>query len=227
MCFTPIVSLSTAIFEFAVATFILIHYRKSNISKAIIILIYCLGLYQFSEFMLCSSNNPVSWAKIGFIAYTFLPALGLKTFLKYTGKKQNDLLIFIIPVIYSIFAVTKANFILESSCEKYFIIVKNMFWASPNVIPMILYSCYYFGFIGYICYLIINHYATTQNKIKKLRDLFFFIGISISLIFALVLLFIFPALSISFPSVYCHFAIFFAVCTLIGFYLDNKINKKK
>jgi len=223
MCFTPIVSLSTAIFEFAVATFIFFYYRKSKISKAIIILIYCLGLYQFSEYMLCMSSDPVLWAKIGFIAYTFLPALGLKTFLKYTGKKQNNLLIFIVPILYSAFAIITEKFILESSCEKYFVTVKNMFWAHTNIIPMILYSCYYFGFIAYVCYLIINHYIKTKNTLKRKRDIVFFIGIFTSLLFALVFLFIFPALSVRFPSIYCHFAILFAACTLIGYYIDKKI----
>ncbi len=112
MCFTPIVSLSTAIVEFVVATAILVFCRKSLINRFFPLLIYILGFYQFTEFMLCTSNYPFFWAKMGFITYSFLPAVGLHFVMKLTNRKYNYITLYMIPVIFSLMALFKPGFIM-------------------------------------------------------------------------------------------------------------------
>jgi len=223
MCFTPTISLLTAIFEFGVATFLLFYYKKSSFNKAIIILIYLLGLYQLTEYMLCSSNSPFFWAKIGFVTYTFLPAIGLNFCYDYVKRKYNSLFIFIIPTIFSLFALLNKNFIIETLCENYFVVVRHMFFN--NLLLIIMYLMYYFGFIILISYLLIQHYKKLRSKIKKEIDIDVLIGIFISLVPAILLLFIFPALIISFPSIYCKFAVLFTIAATIAFHLDKKSRK--
>ena len=224
MCFTPIVSLSTAIFEFAVATFILLYYKKSKINKTILLFIYMLGLYQFTEYMLCISKSPALWAKIGFITYTFLPAVGLKFCIDYVKKKYNTLLIFVPPIAFSVLAILSKNFIIESSCAKYFVIIRNLF--SSNSILMSAYVIYYLGFILFISYLLICHYKKQKNILKKKMDIDVLIAIFASLVPALILLFILPSLSLQIGSIYCQFAVIFAVCALAIFHLEKKLRRK-
>ena len=121
MCFTPIVSLSTAIFEFVVATAILVFCRKSLINRFFPLLIYILGFYQFTEFMLCTSNYPFFWAKMGFVTYSFLPAVGLHFIMKLTNRKCNYITIYMVPVIFSLMAFLKPGFIIESTCTTFFV----------------------------------------------------------------------------------------------------------
>lgn len=223
MCFTPIISITTAIFEFTVATFILLYYKKSKLKISIPLFLYFLGFYQLTEFMLCTTNNPEIWARLGFITYTFFPVLALYITLDLIGKKKS-LWILIFPIIFSAFALTN-DFIINSSCEKYFISVESLFYTTSSIIPALIYWAYFFGFIFYITYLSINYYIKTKSEVKKKLEIDLFIGIFLSLSAAFVLLFLFPFLAIQLPSVYCLFAIIFAICALIAYYLDNKKHK--
>ena len=224
MCFTPIVSLSTAIFEFVVATAILVFCRKSLINRFFPLLIYILGFYQFTEFMLCTSNYPFFWAKIGFITYSFLPAVGLHFIMKLTNRKCNYITIYMIPVIFSLMAFLKPDFIISSVCTTFFVIViKDLF----NSLFSYIYGAYYFGFILLFCYFLLKSFNKEKDQLKRKSYAIIFAATLITLLPAVVIFIIFPAFKFIFPSVYCEFAVLFTVAALIAAYLDNKIQKKK
>ena len=65
-------------------------------------------------------------------------------------------------------------------------------------------------------------YLKGKNKVKKEVDLLIIFATVISLVPALILIIVLPYLKIQFPSIYCHFAIIFAICALIGVHLQNK-----
>ena len=170
MCFTPIISLTTAILEFIVATFILIYFKRTTFVKFSVIFIYVLGFYQFTEFMLCTSGNEFLWAKIGFITYTFLPALALHFALTFNKKKYNLTYIYFLPILIFIFAFLNQNFILNASCDSVFVIVQTMFFSFKNlqsIILSILFMSYYFGFILLVPYILIKkRYKTKYMELK-------------------------------------------------------------
>ena len=224
MCFTPIVSLSTAIFEFVVATAILVFCRKSLINKFFPLLIYMLGFYQFTEFMLCTSSYPFFWAKMGFVTYSFLPAVGLHFVMKLTNRKCNYITIYMLPVIFSLMAFLKPGFIIESTCTTFFVIVtKDMF----NSLFSYIYGLYYFGFIMLFCYFLLKSFNKEKYQLKRKSYAIIFAATLITLLPAVVIFIIFPAFKVIFPSVYCEFAVLFTVAALIAAYLDNKIQKRK
>jgi len=223
MCFTPAISLTTAIIEFIVASIILIFFRKSLVNKYFSIFIYFLGFYQFTEFMLCTSNNPVLWAKIGFITYVFLPAMGLHFVMRFFNKKFKYELLYIPPIVFSLIAIFAENFILRSECGSVFIIVKTLLFNSSNWISSILYWLYYFGFILIIFFLLLIMIKKEKNKIKRKMEIVVFLALILSLVPAVILIMVFPLLNIMFPSIYCEFALLFTIAALIVSYLDSQI----
>ncbi|MBU4283717.1 MAG: hypothetical protein KJ968_01295 [Nanoarchaeota archaeon] len=227
MCFTPIVSLSTAILEFVVATAILVFCRKSLINRFFPLLIYILGFYQFTEFMLCTSNYPFFWAKMGFVTYSFLPAVALHFVMKLTNKKYNYKILYIVPVIFSLIAFLKPDFIIQSTCTTFFVIVIKDMFNSPIPLLLFIYELYYSWFIVAVCYFLLK--GINKEKIPLKRKLYAVIlaAVIITLFPAMVLFLIFPAFRIILPSVYCEFAVLFTVAAIISSYLDNKIQKKK
>jgi len=227
MCFTPVISLTTALIEFLVATFIIFYYKKSSLSKLIVVLLYLLGLYQFSEFMVCVSGSPILWAKIGFMAYTFLPGVGLWFCLKNVEHKRNVLFILLVPALFSLFAFIKTDFIIESTCGLYLVVIKHLFYDPAYFWASVFYLTYYFGFILWIFYIYVLDYKKKKDEISKEIDVDFMAGIVVSLLPAIILLFIFPSLNIKFPSLYCQFALLFTIITLIAFHLDAKRKNKK
>jgi hypothetical protein len=225
MCFTPFISLTTAIIEFAVATFILIKYKKYLVPVFSAILIYVLGFYQFTEFMLCSSSNPFLWAKIGFITYTFLPAIGLHFILRLAKNKKYNKLIYLIPIFFAIMAIITSNFITKASCSKVFVIVQNVL-ASQNYTNLFpLYLIYYIGSILIMVIILFTLIKKERNNLDKKIEGLWLMAVLIATLIPIILIFILPALKIKFPSIYCEFALLFTIAALIS--SDLYVRKKK
>jgi len=132
MCFTPAISLTTAIIEFILAILILSLFKRTIITKFSALFITVLGAYQFSEFMLCTSNNIQTWVILGFIIYTFLPAIGLHAIIKFLKLKTKKWLVYTPSIIFSLIALLYRNFVIEGSCSKYFVKVKTIFFLSET-----------------------------------------------------------------------------------------------
>jgi hypothetical protein len=227
MCFTPTISLLTAVIEFTIATIILIFFRKSLINRFFVSLIYFLGLYQFTEFMLCISNNPLLWSKFGFIAYSFLPGIAIYYISKYTFKnaKQKYLrLIYLLPIMFSVIALAFGEFITKVECSQFFVIGTNMLWTISPVLHSV-YQVYYGGSIILASIFLLHKMKYEKNKTKKKIQISILTAILISLVPALILITILPSLEIYFPSIYCEFAILFSIAALIAAQLDKKLKK--
>ncbi|HLC87307.1 MAG TPA: hypothetical protein VJH65_03480 [Candidatus Nanoarchaeia archaeon] len=227
MCFTPVISLSTAILEFFVATFIFIYFKKSRVNFFFIIFLYFLGFYQFSEFMLCTSGSAFFWAKIGFVTYTFLPAIGLYSVLRIINRDYKSYklaLVYLLPIIFSLIAIFSNNFIIKGECNKFFVEVQTMFSLFP--ILRAFYVIYYFGFLLLICIFLLSKIVKEKNKIKKKIEIVIFVAIILNLFPVIILMSIIPALGIMFPSIYCEFAVLFAIAAVIAAYLDSKPRKR-
>lgn len=227
MCFTPLISISTAIIEFVLATALLLFFPKSKFRDFFAIFIYLLGFYQFTEFMLCS-GNAVFWAIAGFIVYSFLPAISLHAVLRIFRKKINLIWIYIIPVIASIFAIITPGFIIKTSCKRYFVSVGTIITSGTSFLKLVafaIYITYYLIFLFLICFIIIKDYLKQKNEIKKKIELVEIIGILFMTVPTLVLIILFPFFGLMFPSVLCEFAVFVAISAFIGVYLKGKLKK--
>lgn len=224
MCFTPGVSLITAIIEFSVATFILIRYKNYLVPVFSAIFIYVLGAYQFTEFMLCTTNNPLLWATLGFAAYTFLPAIGLHMSIRFTKQKFKNWLLYFPPLVFAMFALLKKNFIIEASCEKVFVLVHSIFPSINHLIPTILYSFYYFIFIILTGIILFKH--INKNNMRKIYLLWISLGILI-IIMPFILILILPSIGWQYPSIYCEFALLFTIAALVSSEIYHRKKRKE
>jgi len=228
MCFTPAISMTIALVEFVTAIYLILMFRRSKISKPLASFIIVLGIYQFTQFMLCKSSNPELWAKLGFITYTWLPALGLHITLKYTNKKRYIEMIYLIPLIFTAIAIATKDFITRSECLKLFVIAKTMMINSNfHEVLMPVYITYYGGFIVASFVILWIYLKKEKNIRKKWLCGLAIAALAVSLIPALILAIIFPELSIQFPSMYCEFAVLFAILGLIAVYIDEGYLKNK
>ncbi|MEA3430499.1 MAG: hypothetical protein U9R08_04460 [Nanoarchaeota archaeon] len=225
MCFTPIISLSTAIIEFTLATLIIIFLKKSTTNKFFTILIILLGIYQFTEFMLCTSNNPIIWGILGYITYTFLPAVGVHFAVRFSKTKFKNWIIYIIPITLSSIAIFTTNFIKKSVCNTFFILVETI--LNKNLIYLWLYRTYYLTFIFIGGYILWKKYKIEKNLNKRRIHIIITSAVLIALIPSMILYAISPSLRIMFASVYCEFALLTAIIIFIGAYYENKIKKRK
>lgn len=226
MCFTPGISLTTAIIEFTIATLILIKYKDYVVPAFWAIFIYLLGFYQFTEFMLCTSNNYFLWTILGFSTTNFLPTVAMHFTLRITKIDFKKYLIYIPPVIAMTVIFFNKDVITLSECTRFFVQTGTIFTQLPPTIYSILYSIYYLGYVFLICFILFR-YAKKEDKIDK--KIFYIIAFSLTVItlIPIILLFILPGMGIIFPSVYCQFAILFSIIALITCEIYDRKKKKE
>ena len=225
MCFTPLLSLFIAIIEFFLATAMLLFFRKTKLRNFFALFIYLLGIYQFTEYMLCSGDIEF-WGKIGFITYTFLPALYLQGILRYLRIKIREILLYVVPIIFAFFAAIIPGFIIGGKCYGPVVGVKVLLFQpalNTGLIASLIYWTYYFGFLLAGCYLLYRDYIKQKNYVRKEIDILGIIGFLSMFVPTVMLIIIFPALSSMFPSILCKFAFLLAITAFVGAYLDSRL----
>ena len=218
MCFTPAISLTTALIEFAFAFGVFYYFRKSILAKYVVPVLILLGIYQFSEFGFCTTGDSALWGTLAFISFTFLPAVGLHMALAYLKKKRNLWMIYALPVAAALTPLIVQPFIFRAECERYFVTVWTFF---ADGIPSIFYGAYYFGFIIAIFYLYIKALRKASGK-KRYVLLMLLAGILLMGVPAVIVTVIFPATRIQLSSVLCQFAFLTTIALLLAVAKDAK-----
>ena len=219
MCYNPAVSLTTAIIEWTLAIIIPWKYPKNRVRYFSSTLMFFLGLYQFTEFMFCKTNQADLWMRVGFIAYSLLPAICLHTTLYYFKIKFNIFWIYIIPFLYITGAIATTNFVLESKCHDIFVTARNIFSNINSPLASVrfgVYVAYYLSFILIACLISIRGYLKETNHKKQKILLAFPLAVFLMSFPTFILIVIFPALNIQFPSVLCHFGLLLALTIFLG-----------
>lgn len=230
MCYNPTVSITTAIIEWTLATIIPFKYPKNRTRFFSSALMFFLGLYQFTEFMFCRTNQADLWMRLGFMAYSLLPAIGLHTTLYYFKIKINLFWIYIVPAVYIIGAAMANNFMVENKCHDIFVTARNIFSNINSPFSSVrfgIYCAYYFSFILISCLVCIRAYMKESNHKKQKVILAFPTAVFLMSFPTFILIVLFPALNIQFPSILCHFGLLLALMIFIGARWDNELNSNK
>jgi len=140
MCFTPIVSIATATIEVGISAY-LFHKIKDRRLNVLAVFVLFLGVYQFTEFMICKSTNDIFWARIGFASYTLMPIMLYHFFINASGGKIKKYF-YLIPIFFAALALFYPNFIKYTSCNILHVTTESLiFNQSPFL--MLFYLLYY------------------------------------------------------------------------------------
>lgn len=218
MCFTPVVSLTTALIEWALAIVLLAFYRRSTLRIFGAALLFLLGAYQFGEFMLCTTSHVELWGTVAFLSYAFLPAVGLHAVAAYLRRRVKLALLYGLPAVFAVVAVVQEPFVRHAACETLFVTLRTYFSSG---IQWTAFAAYYFGYI-LAAFLILRRALRTERGSRKAACRWLFAAILLMFVPTLVLLFMFPVLRVMFPSVLCHFALLTAAAFFIAVHKDGK-----
>lgn len=212
-CFSPLVMITTFTIELFAALYILYRYRISTTSKLITAMLANLALFQFAEYMICQSSYVLSsldWARIGYIAITILPPIGIHLGLTIAKQKNTQLLIaaYGSAAIFTAFFLFVGNGIQSSQCLGNYVIFDI---ASAAVIP---YGVYYNGWLIMGIYLFWSSRERIVTAERKQALLWLTVGYLSFLIPTTLVTLIEPATIRGIPSIMCGFAVFMALCLL-------------
>ncbi|MFC1686056.1 hypothetical protein ACFLZZ_03485 [Nanoarchaeota archaeon] len=219
MCFTPEISFTTFAVEMVLAFWVFHRNPKKTLNLIGAAILFLLGAYQFTELMICTSGNPLFWGMMAHLTYTFLPALAIHWSYALKGAKKSNLhVIYLLPTIFVLVSLFSTNFVKSAECTKYFVTI--MYEWLP--IWFYGYGLYYGIFIIISMVILLEALVKEKNEYKR-KIYVWGIGGMLSFtmpVYGLVLFF--PALSISFPSVLCEFALLSGIFILYILHLNEK-----
>src|SRR4051812_32806788 len=92
-CFSPPVMLATLTIESCLALYTLWRYKMTEISRLIVGMLLGLAIFQLAEYHVCTGlgSQAVPWSRLGFVAITALPPIGLHMMHALAGKQERRL----------------------------------------------------------------------------------------------------------------------------------------
>lgn len=138
--------IATMIIEVGLALYTLWRYRMSIMTRLALITLLCLATFQLAEYFVCTGigSMAVPWSRVGFVAITALPPLGLHIMHVLAGKPGRRFVNF----TYAVMALFIASFIFSPGIFTGHVCTGNyvIFQFTANITGV--YSVYYFGLLA-------------------------------------------------------------------------------
>ena len=204
-CFSPTVMILTFITEICLAIYAFIKSREKKSDLVIVLTLVFLALFQLAEYQICDGSNLILWSRIGFVAITFLPVLGIYLITKLNKKSYLFHFGIIVSIIFAFIFIFMPNSLENASCTGNYIIF------DVNSAIMKFYGYYYFGFLLLGIWESIKGIKNEENKEKVKTAFKWFIIGYLSFILPLTIVYIIiPATRVAVESIMCGFAVIFA-----------------
>jgi hypothetical protein len=199
----------TFILEIGFALYVLFRYKLTSVARLAIATLVGLAVFQLAEFNVCEGAfgvDSLTWARIGYVAITLLPPLGIHLVSTIAGRK-NPLLVgfaYGIAAVFSYIFLFAGQGMTSQACLGNYVIFNIASWA---VIP---YTIYYYGWLVFT-----TGYAVREALRKK--------GATRAALLALAagyIAFILPTTAVTvmdpsaiagIPSIMCGFAVILAL----------------
>lgn len=222
-CFSPPVMLATFAIEITLLVFVIVQRKLNRTAQLIVATLFFLALFQLCEYFVCGGLgvSAMRWSRLGFVAITTLPPLGLHLIHVIAGKKVG----WVVWAGYALMAFWIAVFGLGESAFVAHECVSNYVIFQLHHYIGYAYSAYYYGLllIGIALALNFGEHA----KIKKQREALYgmIVGYLVFLLPTAIANTIDPATMAGIPSIMCGFAVLFAL--ILFFYILPRTTKPK
>lgn len=211
-CFSPAVMLATFFIEIGLAIYTIWRYGLTKVSRLAVLILVCLAVFQFAEYNVCEGAlglDSLSWSRVGYVAITLLPPLGLHLAMTLADekRKKKNIATFIAYASAAIFVLLFAFSswsITSQACLGNYVI----FQTTPHTTT--LFAIYYYGWllVGTI-YAWLTAKSLVRHKAVALRALS--VGYLSFLLPTTTANIIDPATIHGIPSIMCGFAVLLAI----------------
>ncbi len=212
-CFSPPIMLATFIIEIALLAYVAMRYKLNAVSRLVAAMLFCLALFQLAEYYVCGGlgTSGETWSRIGFVAITLLPPVGLHlahAIAKRGGEILTGLAYASAAIWVGIFAFAERTFDGHACAGNYVI-----FHVSDRLgVP---YYIYYYVWLLLTIGLCI-YFSRTATKLVRGALWFLAIGYLAFLIPTALVNSLSPDTFAGLPSIMCGFAIIYAFTMAFG-----------
>lgn len=214
-CFSPLVMILTFTFEVGAALLTLWRYKSKPETQLIVAILFCLAIFQLAEYMICVAAfglSSLDWARVGWVAISFLPPLGVHLGLKIAHKERKLLIVlgYAIAVAFSGYFLTVGHGIQDSACLGNYVIFEV---AKP---ALSIYIAYYYAWL--LAGMAAAFIYAGGIKQKRRREALQWLGVGYAV-------FIIPTIAVNLlnpetiagiPSIMCGFAVLLAMVLLFA-----------
>jgi hypothetical protein len=223
-CFSPPVMIATFAIEIALALYTIWRYRQSTAMRLAVALLGFLALFQLAEYFVCGGLgvNARGWSRVGYVAITMLPPLGLHLLHVVAGKSGRYLvrMAYVSAAAFMVYFLLDPGVFASHGCSGNYVIFRigeQQAWA---------YSAYYFGwlvisiFLGFAwaSWLVRQKTGRANQKFNAILGLIG--GYMVFLVPTATVNAINPETTAGIPSIMCGFAVLFAIL-LVTYVLPN------
>lgn len=215
--------IATFVIEVVLALFTAWRYKFSLVTRLAIILLLTLAIFQLAEYMVCRGlgGSPVLWSRLGFVAITILPPVGLHLLHVITKSKRRWIPWpgYLLGAVFVAFFALTTNSITGNQCMGNYVIFQVGHHAG------FIYGLYYYGLLvaslslGWY-HLRRKHDARTRRAIGALM-----FGYAIFLIPTTSAALANPGVLSAIPSIMCGFAVLLAL--ILGLLVLPSTAKRK
>lgn len=212
-CFSPPVMLATFIIEIGLLFYTLFRYKMNTLLRITSALLFFLAVFQLAEYNVCGGfgASATTWSRIGFVAITMLPALGIHLLQTVSGRGWRGIkwLAYGMSMVWVVvFAFSQSAFSGHTCAGNYVI-----FQLKPSLDGP--YFVYYFGWLLagiYLC----AYFARTAKLHIRQALLLQILGYLVFLLPAIIVNSVKPETMAGRPSVMCGFAVLYALIIVFG-----------
>lgn len=221
--------IATMVIETSLAIYTVWRYKMTAITRLAVTLLVALATFQLAEYFVCTGigSMAVPWSRVGFVAITALPPLGLHMMHVLAGKPRRRL----VYGAYGVMATYMAFFLFSPGtftgheCTGNYVI----FQFTPNVTGT--YSIYYFGWlitgIGLGFRWADELKAKGKTAVKQLQAVQgLILGYLVFLVPSALSMAVKPEVRRGIPSVLCGFAVLLALI-VAGYILPRAAEEKR
>jgi len=200
-CFSPPVMLATMAIEVCLALYTILRFRHGLFAKLVVLTLLLLAFFQLAEYEICADSGTLVWSRLGLIAITFLPAVGLHMVAVVSKKRIYLSFGYVFATALSLFFAFGPASGIGSFCGGNYIIFN---W--PREI-FIFYAIYYGGFLTLAIWkslvaLNLSHSKRVHNTLKWLMIGYSTFMVPVGIVYA----FYAPA-RMAVASIMCGFAV--------------------
>ena len=208
-CFSPLVMVITFVIEIVSALFVLYRYKGNKASWLVVSLLLCLGAFQLAEYYVCT-NNPVAVtaARLGYVAITLLPVLGLHLMYILTENNSNRnylKYVYLLALFISVYFLIAPQVFDSYQCTGNYVIFQ------IGKTQAMFYSLFYFGVIAQSVLTGVYYIRNKKTDINKLAVKWFLAGYFFFIVPVAFLNILHPDTSQAIPSIMCGFAVTLAL----------------
>ena len=222
-CFSPPVMLATFFIEIACAVYVIAKYKLHAIARLAVAVLVGLAVFQLAEYNVCEGAfgvDSLTWARIGYVAITALPPLGLHLVLTIAGVRRPGVVAlgYISGLVFASIFLFAGQGMGAQECLGNYVIFSIAKWA---VVP---YFIYYYGWLLVTVGLCVQLGMAAKRRNQRTALYVLAIGYAAFIVPTTAVNIIDPSTIAGIPSIMCGFAVILAI-VLTGVTLPEYFQK--